>query len=125
MAAQPPETKDESASGGGRAAIARALSVATRAVVSWTSRIFGEMAEQGGQAVREFQAAVDAGRPPDRAAFVARHPAVADELADCLDGLCLLHDLAPTEAEEGAYAHTVARMTRMWSLGCDLPWRLY
>ena len=56
VAAQPPETKDESASGGGRAAIARALSVATRAVVSWTSRIFGELAEQGGQAVREFQA---------------------------------------------------------------------
>jgi len=51
----PPETKDASASGG-RAAVARTLSVATRAVVSWTSRIYGELAEQGGQAVREFRA---------------------------------------------------------------------
>ena len=55
-AAQPPETKDDSPSGGGRAAVARALSIATRAVVSWTSRIFGELAEQGGHAVRGFQA---------------------------------------------------------------------
>ena len=53
------------------------------------------------EAVREFQAAVDAGRPPDRASFLARHPDVAGELADCLDGLCLLHDLAPTESTAG------------------------
>src|SRR5207244_4066358 len=52
-------------------------------------------------AVRAFQAAVDAGRPPDRAAFLANHPAVAGELADCLDGLCLLHDLAPAEPAAG------------------------
>lgn len=36
--------------------LARRLSVATRAVVSRTSRIFGELREHGGQAVREFQA---------------------------------------------------------------------
>ena len=36
--------------------LARRLSVATRTVVDWTSRIFGELREQGGHAVREFQA---------------------------------------------------------------------
>jgi hypothetical protein len=36
--------------------LARKLSVATRALVSWTSRIFGELREQGGHAVKEFQA---------------------------------------------------------------------
>ena len=36
--------------------LARKLSLATRALVSWTSRIFGELREQGGHAVREFQA---------------------------------------------------------------------
>jgi hypothetical protein len=41
---------------GGRGVLARKLSLATRAVVSWTSRIFGELREQGGHAVREFQA---------------------------------------------------------------------
>jgi hypothetical protein len=51
-------------------------------------------------AVREFQAALDAGQPPDRAAFLARHPAVAVELADCLDGLCLMHGLQPQSADD-------------------------
>src|SRR5436309_1597046 len=46
-------------------------------------------------AVREYQAALDAGRPPDRAAFLARHAAIAGELADCLDGLSLLTGLLP------------------------------
>src|SRR5581483_10085003 len=53
-------------------------------------------------AVREYQAALDAGRPPDRAAFLARHPAVAAELADCLDGLSLLTGLLPRPADEVA-----------------------
>jgi hypothetical protein len=52
----PPVPPDVSASRGGRAAIARTLSTATRAVVSRTNRIFGDLAEQGEQAVREFQA---------------------------------------------------------------------
>jgi hypothetical protein len=53
--APPPEAKDASAKGG-RALLAPRLSVATRKVVAWTSRIFGELREQGGHAVREFQA---------------------------------------------------------------------
>jgi hypothetical protein len=53
--APPPEAKDASANDG-RALLAPRLSVATRKVVAWTSRIFGELREQGGHAVREFQA---------------------------------------------------------------------
>jgi hypothetical protein len=32
---------------------------------------------------------------------------------------------ALAEAEQAAYAHTLDRMTRMWSLGCEVPWHLY
>ncbi|MFO0807118.1 MAG: serine/threonine-protein kinase [Gemmataceae bacterium] len=44
-------------------------------------------------ALREFQDAIDAGRPLDRSAFLACHPAVAHELHDCLDSLLLIRDL--------------------------------
>ncbi len=50
-------------------------------------------------AVREYQSALDAGRPPDRDAFLGRHPAIAADLADCLDGMLLLHDLLPRPAD--------------------------
>jgi serine/threonine protein kinase/Flp pilus assembly protein TadD len=39
------------------------------------------------QAMHEYLAALEAGQKPDRAAFLARHPEIAHELADCLDGL--------------------------------------
>src|SRR4051794_18799439 len=41
-------------------------------------------------ALEEYLAAAEAGRPPDRAEFLARPPAVARELAGCLAGLELL-----------------------------------
>jgi serine/threonine protein kinase/Tfp pilus assembly protein PilF len=37
--------------------------------------------------VEEYAAALDGGSRPDRQAFLARHPALAAELAECLDGL--------------------------------------
>jgi serine/threonine protein kinase len=46
-------------------------------------------------AMREYQAAADAGRRPSRRDFLARYPDVADELADCLDGLDFVHSAAP------------------------------
>ncbi len=46
-------------------------------------------------ALREYQAALDAGVRPDRAEFLARHPEVAAELAEALDGLEFLHGAAP------------------------------
>ena len=50
-------------------------------------------------ALHEYQAALDAGRPPDRDAFLARHAAVAPELGECVDGLLLVHDLLPPPAD--------------------------
>jgi hypothetical protein len=72
----------------------------------------------------------------DRAGFIARLAAVAGllDLAPTEHSRLLItrligrrpeRDLALTEAEQAAYAHTVDRLTRMWSLGCDLPWHPY
>lgn len=44
--------------------------------------------------VRAYQAALEAGERPNRADYLARHPDLADELADCLDGLEFLHSTA-------------------------------
>ncbi len=46
-------------------------------------------------ALREYQAALDQGAKPDRQQFLARHPDISDELAECLDGLEYLLAAAP------------------------------
>ena len=46
------------------------------------------------EAVREYQAAIDAGRRPNRRDFLARYADLGDELADCLDGLDFVHSAA-------------------------------
>lgn len=51
-------------------------------------------------ALREYQAALDAGSPPDRAAFLNRYADVADQLTACLDGLDLMHAALPA-ADDG------------------------
>ena len=43
------------------------------------------------RALCEYQAALDAGRRPDRHAFLARHSEIAGELAACLEGLEFVH----------------------------------
>jgi serine/threonine protein kinase len=45
-------------------------------------------------ALREYLAALEAGRRPNRDAFLARHADVADALAEGLDGLEFIHDAA-------------------------------
>jgi hypothetical protein len=71
-----------------------------------------------------------------RAEFIARLAAIAGllDLAPTEQSRLLTarltagrprRDRALTEADQAAYAHTVDRMIRMWSLGCDLPWHLY
>jgi tRNA A-37 threonylcarbamoyl transferase component Bud32 len=45
-------------------------------------------------ALREYQAAREAGRHPDRQEFLGRYADIADELADCLDGLELVSSVA-------------------------------
>jgi serine/threonine protein kinase/Flp pilus assembly protein TadD len=46
-------------------------------------------------AVREYLALIEAGTPPDRAAFVARYPDVAVVLSECLEGLAFVQAVAP------------------------------
>src|SRR5439155_12686282 len=42
-------------------------------------------------AARDYLAELEAGRRPDRQAYLGRHPEVAAELAECLDGIDLAH----------------------------------
>src|SRR5690348_11554930 len=46
-------------------------------------------------ALRQYQAALDAGTRPIRRDFLARYPEIAGELAECLDGLEFLRCAAP------------------------------
>jgi hypothetical protein len=54
------------------------------------------------RALEEYLAAQEAGAKPDRTAFLARYPAVAGALANCLDALEFVHAAAPQlETPEG------------------------
>src|SRR5262245_43028760 len=46
-------------------------------------------------AVEEYLAAERAGRRPNRDQFLARHPEIAGELAECLEGLAFIQGAAP------------------------------
>jgi serine/threonine protein kinase len=54
-------------------------------------------------AVREYQQLLEAGRRPDRRAFLAAHAAYAAALAECLDGLDFLHSAAPQLQSTGPH----------------------
>src|SRR5438552_536592 len=43
------------------------------------------------QAAREYLAELEAGRRPNRQAYLARYPDVAAELEECLEGIDLVH----------------------------------
>jgi hypothetical protein len=45
--------------------------------------------------VEEYRAAVQTGGKPDRQAFLARHPEIAELLAECLDALEFIENAAP------------------------------
>lgn len=47
------------------------------------------------EAVREYTAEVERGQRPDRRAFLARFPQIAEQLSDCLDALDFVHVAAP------------------------------
>jgi serine/threonine protein kinase/Tfp pilus assembly protein PilF len=59
-------------------------------------------------AVQEYLALLDADRPPDRAAFVARHPEIAAVLAECLEGLAFVNAIAPALSDPVAGHATAA-----------------
>lgn len=44
---------------------------------------------------REYLAELEAGRTPDRRAFVSRFPELAEAISECLDGIDLAHSLRP------------------------------
>ncbi|MBI1914625.1 MAG: serine/threonine protein kinase [Planctomycetes bacterium] len=50
------------------------------------------------EALDEYMAALEAGHKPDRQAFLARHAAVAEGLAECLEGMDVLHDASSASA---------------------------
>jgi serine/threonine protein kinase/tetratricopeptide (TPR) repeat protein len=47
------------------------------------------------RALEEYRAALEAGRRPGRGEFLARHPEIAEALAECLDGLEFVYAAAP------------------------------
>src|SRR5262245_19719172 len=47
------------------------------------------------QALRQYLAAIEAGRKPDRNEFQSRFPEIAETLAECLDGLEFIQTAAP------------------------------
>jgi serine/threonine protein kinase len=54
------------------------------------------------QALEAYRALLEAGARPDRAAFLARHPEIAEELAACLSGLEFVHAVAPALSSAAA-----------------------
>src|SRR5438045_2567326 len=55
-------------------------------------------------ALEEYMTAVEAGRRPERDAFLERHACVADVLAPCVDGMDVLHALDPGVSAPGEAA---------------------
>jgi serine/threonine protein kinase len=61
------------------------------------------------EAVREYQAALEAGLRPSRKEFLARYPEIAVELAECIDGLSFLLSAVPRlQGQEGTVAAAAA-----------------
>lgn len=50
------------------------------------------------QISREYLAELEAGRRPDRVAYLVRHPELAEVISDCLDGIDLAQSLRPPVA---------------------------
>jgi serine/threonine protein kinase len=69
-------------------------------------------------ALEEYLAAVESGARPNRQAFLARHAAVAEALAECLDGMDALHGAASSSSHRpGAFASASAPLQPEAPLG--------
>ncbi len=53
------------------------------------------------EALDEYLAALESGQKPDREEFLARNPAIAAVLADCLDGMEALHEASSASHSSG------------------------
>jgi serine/threonine protein kinase len=67
-------------------------------------------------ALEEYLIQLNTGGPPNRSAFLAEHPEIADELADCLDGLEFIHSAAPRISSPEP-SHEVERLAPATQLG--------
>src|SRR5262245_34218859 len=65
------------------------------------------------QALQQYEAELKTGRRPDRQAFLARHPEVADLLAGYLDGLDFLY-AAAAQLDVPAPDRATSRETSFW-----------
>jgi serine/threonine protein kinase/Tfp pilus assembly protein PilF len=72
------------------------------------------------RAVQEYLAALEAGQPPHRDEFLARHPQIAEALADCLDGLEMMHTVAPQLRQSGDDAGPARESDRIATWPCPL-----
>jgi eukaryotic-like serine/threonine-protein kinase len=61
------------------------------------------------EALEEYLAAAEGGRPPDRRSFLARHADIADPLAECLDGLAALHGAGSSSNPTATGSHAPGR----------------
>jgi serine/threonine protein kinase/WD40 repeat protein len=52
------------------------------------------------RALEEYLAALEGGQTPDRCDFARRYPDLAEDLAECLDGLELMHAASPSSADD-------------------------
>src|SRR5947209_7999698 len=55
------------------------------------------------QAAREYLAELEAGRQPDRQAYVERHPDLAEPLIECFDGIELAQSLRASAVPSAEY----------------------
>src|SRR5215831_12690461 len=74
------------------------------------------------RAVQEYLAALEAGNKPDRRAFLARRPEIAEALAGCLDALEFVHTAVPSlhplsGGSRAAAANSVAELRSEVPLG--------
>src|SRR5262249_10890428 len=73
------------------------------------------------RALEEYQAALERGTPFNRQELLARYPEIAEQLADCLDGLEFVHGatagLPPPSAAESSAGDGATKLHTAMPLG--------
>jgi hypothetical protein len=71
------------------------------------------------KALEEYIAVLDSGQVPEKQAFLARYPDIANELANCLDGVNFIHQVAPQLGE-----NTVGGVSELERAARRPPWAI-